>query len=298
MQILATPGSLDLAQDIALKSGNELNLIDIINFPSGESRIIINKNLSKHICLVHSLSNNNSIPELIFLLNYLNAMEVHEITLCIPYLAYARQDKIKDNEPNYLMTIANIVESAKVIKIIIADIHNLTINNYLKSNIINIEYSEIFSKIIENIINEIGPQGCVIVAPDEGSWNRAKQLAFMLNIDYILLTKLRSANNIRVDFNKPNDRIKLNNKKAIIVDDIIDSGKTIFAAAKFINKYKASSIDAVITHPVMSIVRKSLYSTGVINKFYITNSIVKQRLPFENYQICDISSLLTKYILS
>ena len=141
----------------------------------------------------------------------------------IPYIPYSRQDRSL-----VFHLILRIVKFLKVRHIITLDIHSDKQDDF----IINILPHEIYGSRFLN-------RNLIVVAPDIGALNRSLQFAHYLNTALVTINK--KTNEIR-----NGDLVR--NRDCLIVDDIIDSGRTLNNAVNILRKLEARRIVTCITH--------------------------------------------------
>lgn len=259
------------ASNISKKLDAELNILNLKNYHSLEKQVFGYKNTPhshKHeeIFVYHEfkLNINDSLLELLCILDLLG--KNLKITLILPFLPYLRQDKsfedIDSSLNNKMFSnssvgsrmISNLFSIYNISKIYTFDAHSPRSLSYFKQEVLNLEPTEsYYHKLLEIEKKEnikITDGNCEVIAPDYGSINRAKSLAQKIKSNLIIYKKTR--NGEAIEMNIENYETLDRNasisscKKAIIVDDIIDTGSTILCAIKNLKNYDI--IILVATH--------------------------------------------------
>lgn len=183
------------------------------------------------ITLVHNCRDHNDWVLLYFLVMKLGLTGclVH---LILPYVSYGRQ------LPEYLTTLLLPLNQPHVKSIKTFDLHQP----------INGIHNECLSPLIAKDIKSRSLGDLVLVAPDEGSVQRVKQVAESLNISVIALLKNRDAGQVFITPNDPFPQGKI----AIIVDDMVDTGSTLKACANYLISAGAAAVHVYATHGVLS----------------------------------------------
>ncbi|WP_458659131.1 ribose-phosphate diphosphokinase [Candidatus Vidania fulgoroideorum] len=250
------------------KFNKKPNLIIKRKFEDSESYVESNFYKKKNINLIYNIYGkiNNRIVELLMFL-YIYKHKKFKINLMLPYFPYSRQDR-KEKKKNNCVSfffLLNLLKKFNVNKIITFDLHtNLEIKNKF---LINLNTIPIINKIISNLGNKL-----IIVFPDYGSLKRYKKLKN--NNDYCIFEKKRK--NGKIIIKKPffkNKRIK---KDFLIVDDIIDSGRTISKISGYLKKKYKRIIYLYVTHFLIK--KKNfikLYNKKNIKKIFTTNTYIK-----------------------
>ncbi len=214
-----------LAKSIAMKYTCELHKVFIQKYPNGEFFVNYPRITNKEVLVIFPKLKNihEHMFEFITMLGLCNS--VQNINALIPYIPYSRQDKSIN-----FHNILKLFKTFNLNKIYTFDIHN---DSNLPKNIINILPHQLFGERFSKIRN------LVVVAPDTGSINRAYAFSKYLNCEIIYIDKKSgTCKNIEA----------AHNKHCLIVDDIIDTGKTIDNAYKHIMQLKPLSVLACITH--------------------------------------------------
>lgn len=284
-------------------------------FPNGELKIEINleKNFSNQIiCIIHSLHDHDDLIELLFIINKFQ-VTAPKITVILPYIFYARQDISLGLAKSNINLLLYLIQTAGANKVILVDPHNIMTLKGLKS-IKYIKHQEIFKAIAQNLVKQLTSNTVpiLIVSPDQGSYSRARELASAIgkihnNIYLILMSKTRISEGIRGRDNchtfvieieryiarRSSSKIEslakipnLSKGIGLIVDDIIDSGRTLSNAVNIIMRYRVNKIMAFITHPVLSYRNVRLVSEKSPIEFVFSNSTQADlRNKYCNYKI-------------
>ena len=255
-------------------------------FPGNEISIsVLQKVHNRKTIVIQSLIDaNNDFMELCFTLDILRSMEMTDISLIIPYMAYSRQDKSTNIDYNaiHIETVAKFLNSFNLSKIILCDMHNTSTLKYF-TNVINLVFSELFAA---HILQTYDYRNLLIIAPDSGSISRAKNLANLLNCEYTNLTKKRYDEDIAVSFTS--DPAIFGQRDLIILDDIVASGLTLHRAGEFLNTYNPKSINVYATH--MFYPALSQYYLAKIDNLVYTNTVFERRVPTSSSYIIDITN--------
>jgi ribose-phosphate pyrophosphokinase len=209
-------------------------------FPDDELYIrILDDVKGEDIILIQTAYPDEKIIELFLLQDALREAEVNSITVIIPYLGYARQDKkFKDGEPISARAIARLI-SMNADNIITVDPHKNHILDFftvpIKSCSAVSLIAEYFSK--KNID--------MILAPDKGALQRAQQAADIIGceLDYMEKTRINE-NTVEI---KPK-HLKVEQKTIGIIDDIISTGGTMATSIKELKKHGAKKVFVSCTH--------------------------------------------------
>ncbi len=273
MIIVAGSSHPNLAIAIAKNLSLPIHIARVKKFADQELKIQLEGNfLNRDIVIIQSTAKpaNDHLMELLLLVDTVKQAGAKKITAAISYFGYARQSQeIKPCEPLSARLIAKLIESSGIDNIITLDLHSKKLEKFFKINIKNINLSSVFLPLISKSNNNI------IISPDEGGIERAKKLAILLSADFAFMNKLRNKNG---EYTMSGSLVDVMEKNCILIDDIIDSGKTICLAAKLLAEKGAKSIEAYVTHAVLSNGCIEEIENSAIKRIYVSNSINQPNL--------------------
>ena len=211
---------------------------------------------------------NDNLMELLVSLDALRRASARRITAVIPYYGYARQDrKSGPRTPISAKLVANLITKAGADRILTMDLHAGQIQGFFDIPTDNLFAAPVFLKDIEEKYKN---KPIVIVSPDVGGVVRARAYARRINANLAIIDKRREKPGSSEVMNIIGDVSK---HHCILVDDIIDSGGTIGSAAKALIDVGAISVDAYVTHGVLSGSAVSNISNSPLSSLVTTNSI-------------------------
>ncbi len=273
-----------LSVEIASILSSKLLYANVQKFADGEISVSLEANLYTTVIICFSIIKpvNECLIILLLIANAAKRMGATNIIAAIPYLPYCRQNKPQDNHALGIEVISQILNSSCIDSIISLDMPDFY--KYLNKKFINI--SAIKLAKLANF------HEYVIVMPDDGASQRYIDEILQLGYDFACLQKKRYNNGICKSILI---RGKVNDKKCLIIDDIVDSGNTIKEAAKLLLSKGAKSIECFVTHAIASKFIPNIH----IQKIITTNSIpFKIRDGVEVIsvakQIADASTLFTR----
>ena len=256
--VIVGPGS----QILGLKIAQELE-IEAINteakrFPDGENYLRINIEdetliADKEVIIIQSTgpsssgNQNTRLMELFMMIDSVKRMGAAKIIVVVPYLAYARQDKVfRPGESQFAYTIFRIINSMGIDEFYSVDLHAPEVIDECSCKAINIDSM----KLLADYITSRGANDIVVVAPDKGAIERSKAFAknFGENIPVDVFEKERDVKTGEI---KMTGTLSLKDKDVVIADDIIATGGTMTSAIKLARKSGANKIFAVATHALL-----------------------------------------------
>ena len=244
MYIISGTASKTVAEDIS----KELNvpLAEIISkrFPDNEMYIQITDDMANEdIVIVQTTYPDPNIIELFLLQNAVEESNAKSITVVIPYFGYARQDtKFKEGEPISAKALANLI-SLSADKVITVDPHKEHILDFFSTTALSCTAVPELAKYLKNKKIDM------VLAPDKGALERAKQASKIIDCDFDYMEKKRiDGNTIEI---KPKS-LDAKNKNVAIIDDIISTGGTMAKSIKELKKYGAKKVFVSCTHDLFA----------------------------------------------
>ncbi|MFX0009848.1 MAG: ribose-phosphate diphosphokinase [Candidatus Hermodarchaeota archaeon] len=250
------------SQILGIRIAQELNIkyynTESKNFPDGENYLRINiDNESlieeKEVIIVQSTgpssrgNQNARLFELLMMINAVERMGAKKIVVVIPYLAYARQDKIfRPGESKFANLLLCLIDSMRVDEIYVVDVHAPKIFEDVQCKWINIDSM----KLLADYIKSLDVKDVVVVAPDKGAVERSKTFAkhFGENVPVEYFEKIRDVKTGEIMMS---GKLSLKNKDVIISDDIIATGGTMTEAVRLSKESGANRVFAVATHALL-----------------------------------------------
>ncbi len=271
MKIISGNSNLELAQEIANYTKNSLAETTMTRFSDKEIFVEIGENVrGEDVFLIQSTSfpANDNLMELLVAIDALKRGSAARITAVLPYFGYARQDrKTGPRTPISAKLVANLITTAGANRVLTMDLHAGQIQGFFDIPLDNLYASNLF---IADIKEKRREDNLVFVSPDVGGVLRARSFAKKLNADLAIIDKRRDAPGVS---NAMNVIGSVENKKCIIVDDLVDSGGTICNAAIALLDNGATSVYGYCSHGVYSGKALDNISNSVLKEMVCTDSI-------------------------
>ncbi len=242
----------DLAQKIAQELGTTLAKSEVGKFSDGETYVKVEEMVrGKDVFIIQPTSQpvNDTLMELLIMIDALKRASAGRITAVIPYYGYARQDrKARARDPITARVVADMLEKIGCNRILTMDLHCAQIQGFFNIPVDHMIGNPLLIKYYEEKFRD-DKEDLIVVAPDIGSVKRSRGFAQMLDIPMAIIDKRRPEANVSEVMNIIGD---VNGKRCIIVDDMIDTAGTICNAANALRDEGATEIYACCTHPVLS----------------------------------------------
>ena len=214
---------------------------------------------------------NDSLMELLVMIDAMRRASAGRITAVIPYFGYARQDrKAKSRDPISAKLVANLITAAGADRVLTMDLHaaqiqgffDIPVDNLLGAHILAKHYLEIFGKNNENIM---------VVSPDVGSTARARSFAMKLGCNMAIVDKRREKANQSEVMNIIGS---VEGKTCILLDDMVDTAGSLCGAAKAIVEVGgAREVYACASHGVLSGPAIERLNNSVIKELLLLDTI-------------------------
>ena len=271
MKIISGNSNLELAQEIAQYTKNSLAETTMTRFSDKEIFVEIKENVrGEDVFLIQSTSfpANDNLMELLVAIDALKRGSAAKITAVLPYFGYARQDrKSGPRTPISAKLLANLITSAGADRVLTIDLHAGQIQGFFDIPTDNLFAAPVF---VSDIKERYDGSKLMIVSPDVGGVVRARSLARRLEADLAIIDKRRPKAGVSEVMNIIGD---VEDRHCIMVDDIVDSGGTLCNAAVALMKAGALSVDAYVTHGVLSGGAVSRIAASPLNSLVTTDSI-------------------------
>ena len=259
-----------LTEDICEKMGVTLGKSDISRFSDGEIRVKIWDNVrGKDVFVVQPTSYpaNESIMELLIMIDALKRSSAKRITAVIPYFGYARQDrKDQPRVPITAKLVANLLARSGSDRVLTIDLHASQIQGFFD---IPVDHLYAVNNFVE-YFREKKIEDIVIVAPDVGGTKMARGYAKRFDAGLAIVDKRRISD---VQAEVMHIMGDVEGKNVVMVDDIVATAGSLCEAAAALKRNGAKDIYAAITHPVLCGPAKERIEASVIKELVVSDSI-------------------------
>ena len=287
--VISGNSSEDLAKKLAKRLGANLIKSELRVFPDGESKITLKGKPQKNKIIVVQSTYPPVDENLVQTLAIISKASEYgtEVIAVMPYMGYARQDReFLPGEVITMKVIAKLFKSVGTSKIIVVDIHSM----------IGLKYFNIKSKNVTAIpdlakyFSKLKLRNPLVVSPDHGGKERAKEFAKFLNTEYITLEKQRDRKTGKVEIKSTNfDEIA--GRDLILVDDMISTGGSIIKSTEFLKKQKCARVFVACTHALLRNGAEKKIKNAGVTKIISTNTIPGKT------SLVDVSDTIAKAIV-
>lgn len=260
-----------LAKDICAYLQRPLSLAEVSRFSDGEINVEIGENARGIDCyLVQSTCRptNDSLMELLVMIDALKRASAGSITAVIPYYGYARQDrKVAPRTPITAKLVADLLTAAGAGRVLSMDMHAGQIQGFF-----NIPFDHLYALpvFLDGYLTKNFGSDAVFVSPDAGGVERARAYSKRLNASLAIIDKRRERANESEVMHIIGD---VAGKDCIIVDDLVDTAGTLCNAAQALKEYGARRVVACATHAVLSGPALRRIEESPLSEMVVTNTI-------------------------
>ena len=260
-----------LAEDVVKHLNLHLGRAVVGRFSDGEVMVEILENVrGKDVFVLQSTCTptNDTLMEVLVMVDALKRSSAGRITAAIPYLGYARQDR-RPRSARVAITakvVANMLTSAGVDRLLTMDLHADQIQGFFDIPVDNVYAApillgDVWKQHYENLI---------VVSPDVGGVVRARALAKRLDVDLAIIDKRRPKPNVAKVMHIIGD---VRGRTCVLMDDLVDTANTLCEAASALKEHGAEKVVAYCTHPVLSGPAVERIQNSHLDELVVTDTI-------------------------
>jgi len=296
LKVFSGRASAELAEEIASCLNTPLGKAETFKFSNDNTFVKINENVRERDVFVLNTSCppvDENLMELLIMIDALRRASASRITAVLPYYPYARSDK-KD-QPRVPITarlVAELLTTAGANRVVTVDLHADQIQGFFTIPLDHLTAEPI---LCDHIRESMELSSVVVVATDVGSAKRANKYAKRLEVPLALMDKRRIGNEDVSEIVSLVGDVK--GKRALIVEDEIDTAGTATEAVAVLQEHGAKEIYAACTHPVFSGPAAERLNSSDLKRVIVTNTIPieKDRVP-DRLTVLSIAPLLAEAI--
>jgi ribose-phosphate pyrophosphokinase len=294
VRIFAGNGNRKLAEAVSKAIGIPLAQAFVGKFPEGEARVKIEENVrGKDVFIIQSTCPpvNDNIIELLVMIDALRRASAKRITAVIPFYGYARQDrKDQPRVPITAKLVANLLVTAGAHRVLTMDLHAQQIQGFFDIPLDHLLAAPIFI----NYFKKKKLKNPVISTTDIGGIKLAWYFAERMNTDIAIVDKKRSGATSVEAMHIIGD---VKGRDVIIPDDMIATGGSLVAAAKFLKAKGAKKVYACMTHGLFSGDAVNKLSDAPIEEIVVTDTIPQNvSRKIKSVQVLSVASLFAEAV--
>jgi ribose-phosphate pyrophosphokinase len=260
-----------LAKEVASHLGIPLGHADVGRFSDGEISLEILENVRGRDVFVLQPTcypTNDSLMEVMVMVDALRRSSAGRITAAIPYLGYSRQDR-RPRSARVAITakvVANMLTSVGVNRLLTMDLHADQIQGFFDIPVDNIYGTPL---LIDDVIAQ-KHDDLIIVSPDVGGVVRARAAAKYIGADLAIIDKRRPKANVAKVMNIIGE---VSGLTCVLMDDMVDTANTLCEAATALKERGAKKVVAYATHPILSGNAVGRIEASELDELVVTNTI-------------------------
>lgn len=286
-----------LSQDVANALGADLMGVDARTFANGEIYTRFEGSVrGADVFVIQTYSNpvNEWLMEQLIMVDALKRASAKRITVVMPYYPYSRQDKKgRGREPISARLVADLFKTAGADRIMSIDIHASQIQGFFDG-----PFDHLFAMpvLLKHFKDTLDTEKLTVVSPDMGRVRVADVWSDRLDAPLAIIHKRRDPlipNQVSV-----HEIVgEVEGRTCLLVDDMIDTGRTIVKAAEALKKNGATNVVVAATHAIFSNPAPEILNSEVIDQVVVTDSLpLREEQRFEKLMVLSIAPLLATAI--
>ena len=285
-----------MAMKIAEYYGTSLGDMTLNKFSDGEMQPSFNESVRGcDLFLVQSTTPpGDNLLELLLMIDAAKRASANSITVVIPYYGYARQDrKDKPRVSIGSKMIADVLSAAGANRVITMDLHAPQIQGFFDGPV---DHLWALPLLADYVADKYVGEALTVVSPDSGRVRVADIWAERLGAPLAIIHKRRDPDRPnQVEAHELVGDVK--GRTCLLVDDMIDTGGTIVAAAQALKKNGAAKVIVAATHAVFSNPAVERLSSGAVDEVVVTNTLpITQEKQFDQLTVLSIAPLIAAAI--
>lgn len=300
LHVVAGRASEALAFDICEELGVKLGTANIDDFANGEIHVRYGESIrgsDVFIIQAHaeleSMSINDAIMEQLIMVDAAKRASAKRITVVAPFYGYARQDrKASGREPISARLLADLFTAAGAKRLVSVDLHSGQIQGFFDGPVDHLTAMP----VLVDHLRALGEEDLVIVSPDAGRVGVAERYTNALHADLAIVHK-RRAKDEKNQVEAKEIVGEVAGRTCVLVDDMIDTGGTIVAAADLLAASGARRVIAATTHGVFSGSAVDRLRGSVIESVVCTDTVpLPPHKHFDKLRVVSVASIVARAI--
>ena len=298
LMVFAGRSHPELAAKIATQLGVEPGEVILDTFPNDETYCRYDESIrGADVFIVQTGAPpvDKNLMELLLMIQAAKLASAKRITAVIPWFPYSRQDrKAKPREPISARLVADMLQLAGVDRVLTMDLHAGQIQGFFSIPVDHMTALQLFATHFRDL--GLAGEGVVSVAPDAGRAKPAVRFGEMIEADFAIMHKTRTAAD-KVEVTEVTGRVR--DKIAIVGDDVSTTGGTLIAGARALLEHGAQEVNVFVTHALFSDHALEQLANSDIKRVVVTDTIpIDPRNQPDNMTVLSVSGLLAEAIMN
>ena len=299
LRIVSGRSSLAFATDVCSELGARLGTTHIEDFANGEIHVRYGDSIrgcDVFIVGTHAASEsgsiNDAIVEQLVMVDAAKRASAKRITVVAPFFGYARQDrKASGREPISARLLADLFLAAGAKRLLSVDLHSGQIQGFFDGPVDHLTAMP----VLLDYLQSLDVDDLVIVSPDAGRVKVAERYTNMLHADLAIVHKRR--HDVKNSVSAKEIVGDVAGRTCVLVDDMIDTGGTIVAAAELLSDKGARRVIAATTHAVLSGPAVERLDASSIDTVLCTDTLpLPPAKRFEKLQVVSVAPIVAQAI--
>ncbi|WP_344970643.1 ribose-phosphate diphosphokinase [Salinactinospora qingdaonensis] len=288
----------ELAEEVADQLGIDVAPAKFQDFANGEIFVRFlesARGCDAFVLQCHSEPINESIMEQLIMVDALKRASAKRITVVVPFLGYARQDKKhRGREPISARLMVDLFSAAGADRLMCVDLHTDQIQGFFNGPVDHLFALPILADYVASEVADSGE--ITVVSPDAGRVRTADRWADRLGVPLAIIHKRRNPDVAhQVQMHEVVGEVE--GRTCVLVDDMIDTAGTIVSAAEALKAKGAAKVLAAATHGVLSGPAVERLEKSPISEVVTTNSLpVPKDRSFDKLTQLSIAPLLARAV--
>ena len=271
--MFAGNSNLPLAQAICDRLSKKLGDCKVSAFADGEVSLELREPVrGADAFIVQSTCKpvNDSLMELLVMIDAMKRASAGRITAVIPYFGYARQDrKAKSRDPISAKLVANLITEAGADRVLTMDLHAAQIQGFFDIPVDHLYAAPVLIRHLrEHYVKDL--QNLVVVSPDVGGVKMARAYSDALGAELAIVAKHRvNATHVEA-MNVIGD---VEGRDAVLIDDMTETAGTLCAAANILKERGAQRVFACVSHGVLGDMARERIAGSCIERVLTSDTV-------------------------
>ena len=286
-----------LAEQIAEYLQTEIVHTDARTFANGEIYARYDESVrgcDAFVLQSHAAPINEALMEQLIMVDALKRASAKRITVVAPFYPYARQDKKgRGREPISARLVADLYKAAGADRIMSVDLHAAQIQGFFDGPV---DHLFAMPVLLDHFQKQLDPATLTVVSPDMGRVRVADIWSQKLGAPLAIIHKRRDPmvhNQVTV-----HEIVgEVEGRVCLLVDDMIDTGRTIVKAAEALKKNGALSVVVAATHAVFSDPAFDILQDAAVDQVVVTDTLpVPDEKRWDRLTVLSIAPLIARAI--
>jgi ribose-phosphate pyrophosphokinase len=296
LEIVTGRSHPELAAEIATCLGVDLGETNLREFADSELHCRYGSSIrgvDLFIVQTHAAPVNDSIMEMLVMIDAAKRASAKRITAVCPYYGYSRQDrKATGREPITAKLVADLLSVAGADRIVSVDLHSGQIQGFFDGPVDHLTATPVFVDYLQR--ESAGD--VVIVSPDAGRIKVSERFSQQLGADLAFVHKRRPRGS--ADVVEALEVVgNVAGRRCVIIDDQIGTAGTVCAAAERLADEGATDVWAMATHPILAGPALDRLKAAPISRVVVTNTLpVPEERQIDKLEVLSVARIIADAI--